>query len=134
LQTVVVTAQRKVPSEFTGYINFPNHRSGSIASFKDYPLSFSQDRSNDLLDSWVQGYGAENRIYLPSRPMTQALKSAYQINRARIFFYKRYLTNYKNGISLRVASVIFLKNLLQAKDFLMLNGIKIRTIFWRKPE
>ncbi len=35
LATVTVTAQRRVPSEFSSYISFPNGQPGTIASFKD---------------------------------------------------------------------------------------------------
>jgi RHS repeat-associated protein len=105
LDNVTVTAKRKVPDEFAPYISFPNGKPYSIASFKDWPLSFSRDRSNDLLDSWAMGLGAANRVYLPKHPMTKRLINAYQVNLARAFFYRKYLTDYKNGISLKGASV-----------------------------
>jgi RHS repeat-associated protein len=105
LPTVEVTAKRAVPPQFLNHISFRNNRGYSIASNRDWPLSFSRDRSNDLLDSWAMGLGAENRVYLPSHPMTQRLKNAYRIHLAKMYFYKKYLSNFKNGQSLKGASV-----------------------------
>lgn len=101
----VTSSKKQILAPFMPYINFPNSRPAHIASFNDWPLSFSRNRSNDLLDSWAMGLGAENRIYLPNHPMTRRLKNARQVNRARAFFYKKYLTNYKNGLTLKGGSV-----------------------------
>ena len=100
LQEVKVQAKLKVPKTFLPYVNFVNNRPYSIASNKDWPLSFSRDRTNDLLDSWAMGLGAENRVYLPNHPMTKRLLNSDQVNRARVAFYKKFITDYKNGKSL----------------------------------
>lgn len=103
---VTVTAKAKVPSQFVPYIGFPDQRPGVIASSKDWPLKLNpNERQNDLLDSWAMGYGAGNRIYLPNHPMTKRLKDAYRVELARQFFYKKYLKDFKNGKSLKGASV-----------------------------
>lgn len=105
LSEVVVTSKVKTPNAFVPYINFPNGKSGTIASIKDWPLSFSRDRTNDLVDSWAIGLGSNNRIYLPYHPMTKRLQNAYQVNRARAYFYKKYLSKFNSGASLKGASV-----------------------------
>lgn len=105
LENVTVTAKRKAPDEFIPYIHFPNRQPYKIASFNDWPLSFNRDRTNDLVDSWASGFGATNRLYLPKHPMTRRLMNAYQVNRARLYFYKKYLTNFKDRLSFKGASV-----------------------------
>ncbi len=107
LETVTVTGKRSmnVPSAFLPYISFRNGRSYSVASMNDWPLSFSKDRSNDMTDSWFHGLGAENRVYLPHHPVTKRLKNMQRICMARAYFYKKYISNYQNGISLKGASV-----------------------------
>jgi RHS repeat-associated protein len=106
LEPVTVTGKRNsIPSEFLPYIRFRNGRPYSVASMKDWPLSLSRDRTNDMLDSWGIGLGAENRVYIPRHPMTQRLKTARAVSRARAFFYKKYVVDYKNGKSLKGASV-----------------------------
>lgn len=105
LENVTLTSKPKVGGQFLPYIKFPNNRPRSIASHKDWPLSISKDRSNDLLDSWAMGLGAENRIYLPNHPMTKRLQNAFRIDLARAYFYKKYLTKFKAGQSLKGASV-----------------------------
>ena len=105
LAPVIVTAKKTVPKDFAPYIIFPNSRPGSIASDRDWPLSLSRDRSNDLLDSWNFGLGAENRIYLPKHPMTRRLKNAEQVKKARVAFYKKFLSDYKKGGSLKGAFI-----------------------------
>ena len=54
LENVTLTSKPKVGGQFLPYIKFPNNRPRSIASHKDWPLSISKDRSNDLLDSWYR--------------------------------------------------------------------------------
>jgi hypothetical protein len=107
LEPVIVTAKKVVPQEFQGYISFPNGRNGSIASDNDWPLAWK--RKNDLFYNWYDGTGAENRIYLPKHPMTQRLKNARAVNKARAYFYKKYLNDYKTGISLKGASATNIK-------------------------
>jgi RHS repeat-associated protein len=100
LQEVTVTSKAKVSNSFLPYIKFPHQRGYSIASSNDRPFSFSKNRSNDMVDSWKFGLGAENRVYLPNHWMTKKLKNAYQVNKIRAQFYKKYYTDYKNGLSL----------------------------------
>lgn len=105
-QVTITGKSNKVPQDFLSYIKFPNKRSYSVASGKDWPLKWDRtDRTNDLLDSWVDGIGAENRVYLPNHPMTKRLKNALAVSLARSYFYKKYVTNFKNGLSLKGASV-----------------------------
>jgi hypothetical protein len=101
----VSSSSKKAIQPFLKYISFPNRQPGTLASQKDWPLSFSRDRTNDLLDSWAMGLGATNRIFTPNHPMTTRLKNAYQVNRARAFFYKKYLANFKNRQPLKGAYV-----------------------------
>ena len=107
LPAVLITGKRSmnVPSSFLPYIGFANGRPYSVASLNEWPLSFSRNRSNDLLDSWEKGLGAENRLYLPHHSMTRRLKNAWQVHNARVAFYKKYLTDYKNGKSLKGGSL-----------------------------
>jgi len=105
MNTIVIHSKRAIPKSFMPYISFPNGHGFSIASRNDWPLTFSRDRTNDLLDSWAMGLGAENRVYLPEHKMTQRLLNSRQMELARAFFYTKYLTDYKNGLSLKGASV-----------------------------
>jgi RHS repeat-associated protein len=105
LETVTVTSKPKVGNQFLPYIHFPNGGTGTIASYKDWPLTFSKNRSNDMLDSYTMGLGAENRIYLPNHPMTKRMINAYQVKKAKAFFYKKYMMDYKKGQPLKGASV-----------------------------
>jgi RHS repeat-associated protein len=107
LEPVIVTAKKVVPKEFQGYITFPHGRNGSIASDNDWPLAWS--RKNDLFYNWYDGTGAENRIYLPKHPTTRRLTNARAVNKARAYFYKKYLNDYKIGPSLKGASVTNIK-------------------------
>lgn len=100
----VTSSKQKTIAPYLSYIKFPNNRPAYFASYNDWPLSF-KSRSNDLLDSWAQGVGAENRVYLPGHPMTQRLKNAQQVNRARAYFYKKYLSNYQRNQSMKGASL-----------------------------
>ncbi|HSC54492.1 MAG TPA: DUF6443 domain-containing protein [Phnomibacter sp.] len=122
LGNVTVTAQRKVPNAFLPYINFPNGRPGVIASYKDWPISFSRDRSNDMLDSWAMGLGAENRIYLQDHPMTKRMMNAYRVSRAKAFFYKKYISDYKKGQPLKNASVSGYKGVFGFTEFVLAGG------------
>jgi len=105
LAPVTVTAQRRVPSEFSSYINFPNGQPGTIASFKDWPYSF-HDQKDDLVHNWEYGLGATNRIYLPKHPMTLRLRNATGVKEAKKLFYKKYLSDYKKGLSLVGANLL----------------------------
>jgi RHS repeat-associated protein len=107
LEPVTVTGKSmKIPTDFLPYIRFRNGRPYSVASLNDWPAKWDRtDRMNDLVDSWVDGIGAENRVYLPHHPMTRRLTNARAVSRARAYFYKKYVTNFKNGQSLKGASV-----------------------------
>jgi len=105
MENVTVISKPKVSNQFHPYLRFPNGRPGKIASYKDWPLSFSRERSNDLLDSYAMGLGAENRVYLPNHPMTKRMINAYQVRMAKAFFYKKYIMDYKKGQALKGASV-----------------------------
>ena len=59
-----------------------------------------------MVDSWYYGLGNENRIYLPTHPMTKRLTNAYQVNRIRIQLYRKFYTDYKNGLSLSGAKLL----------------------------
>jgi RHS repeat-associated protein len=105
LKPVTVTAKKGVPKSFKGVVKFDNNRPGSIASDADWPLARYRDE-NHLLKSWAKGKGAENRIYLPHHAMTKRLVNANAVNVARAKFYKTFLADYKNGLSLKTATLL----------------------------
>jgi RHS repeat-associated protein len=122
LGNVTVTAKRKVSKDFSPYINFGNGRPGVVASMNDWPLTFNTDRSNDLLDSWAMGLGAENRIYLPYHPMTKRMMNAHRVNKAKAFFYKKYISDYKKGGTLKGASVTGYRGVFGFTELVLAGG------------
>lgn len=121
LENVTVTSQRKASKQFLPYINskFPNGY--SIASDKERPINLL-NKPNSVLRDWVRGTGAENRVYLPNHHMTKRLKNAHQINLARAFFYKKYLTNFLNKVSMKQASVTNFKGGFGPLEFMVAGG------------
>ena len=98
LREVTIKGKKQAPTQYLSFIQFPNNNDYTVSHNK--MKGYSIIKQYNLFDEWVTGVGPQNRVFLADHPMTKDLQKSYGVQRARAYFYKKYIKAWlANGIA-----------------------------------